>query len=151
MDSGERQKYPMAFTRMRGKIEEVAKFPLFFWSYMGKKALARLQPTAIARVPTLKCRCRPHRNCLASLDLDEVRKCRQDYWRNLASEHARMSWLERSRLQARVSRSLLSLSEIERSNFVLEHQWQDYLYRGMAQAIRHLLWQVRKSASSARA
>ena len=69
---------------------------------MGKKALARLQPDAIARVPKLKCRCRPHRNCLASLDLEEVRKCRQEYWRNLATERERMSWLERARRQARV-------------------------------------------------
>ena len=60
---------------------------------MGKKANVRLQPDAIARVPRLKCRCRPQRNCLARIDLEEVRKCRQEYWRNLATEREKMSWL----------------------------------------------------------
>ena len=97
----ERQKHPMWFAMDPLKIEEVGKIPLFFPAHMGKKANVRLQPDAIARVPGLKCRCRPHRNCLASLDLEEVRKCRQHYWRNLATEHERLRWIEQARQQVR--------------------------------------------------
>lgn len=76
----------------------ITRLPLM--SASGRKAALRLSEADVGQVPKGKCRCRPAGDCLARIELEEVRTCRKAYW-SLPTERERLAWLQRERQEVR--------------------------------------------------